>query len=154
MVRSLILGFLLAQFATGSPHASAQDAATPASEAFRPAPDSFAAAQALAAKGRVDQALVVLDKLRAENPEPAGVERLRGNIFYQKQQLPEAIEAFTRAAQQDPSDSESIEMHGVILFTQGHPDRAIPFLEKAHAAVESANVDPAYVLGLCYADVK
>jgi len=42
----------------------------------------------------------------------------------------------------------------VILFSQGHPAEAIPFLEKAHIAVEHANVDPQYVLGLCYADVN
>jgi predicted Zn-dependent protease len=82
------------------------------------------------------------------------VERLRGIILYQKEQLPEAIKAFTKAVAQDPTDRESIEMHGVSLFRLGRSPEAIPFLEKAHAAVERVNVDPQYVLGLCYADVR
>ena len=35
----------------------------------------------------------------------------------------------------------------------GRAPEAIPFLEKAHMAVERANIDPEYVLGLSYADV-
>jgi predicted Zn-dependent protease len=98
--------------------------------------------------------MVLLNQLAAETPEPAGVEHWRGIIFYQKEQFPEAIEAFTKAVAQDPSDRESIEMHGVSLFRTGRSHEALPFLEQARAAVEGANVDPQYVLGLCYTDVK
>src|SRR3954447_15282112 len=114
---------------------------------------TFEAAQDLAGRCRLDQALAVLDQLAAQSPEPAGVERLRGIIFYQREQFSQAIEAFSRAVAQDPNDRESMELHGVSLFRTGHPADAIPFLEKAHAAVERANIDPQYVLGLCYADV-
>ena len=58
---------------------------------------TFESAQALAAKGRLDQAMAQLDQLAAQSPEPAGVERLRGIILYQREQFPEAIEAFTKA---------------------------------------------------------
>jgi tetratricopeptide (TPR) repeat protein len=118
-----------------------------------PAPITFESAQGLAARGRLDQAMGQLDQLAAQNPEPAGVERLRGIIFYQKGELSEAVAAFTRAAAQDPNDRESIEMQGVSLFRMGRAPEAIPLLEKAHTAVEDANIDPEYVLGLCYADV-
>jgi tetratricopeptide (TPR) repeat protein len=114
---------------------------------------SFENAQSLASKGRLDQAMEMLDELAAQHPVPAGVERLRGIILYQKEQLPQAIDAFSRASAQDPNDREAIEMHGVSLFRMGRPAEAIPLLEKAHAAVERANIDPEYVLGLCYADV-
>ncbi len=128
-----------------SPSGAAADAA--------PAP-TFASAQALAARGRLDQAMAQLDQLAAQTRPPAGVERLRGIILYQREQFLEAIEAFSRAEAQDPNDHESIEMHGVSLFRMGRVPQAIPFLEKAHAAVESANIDPDYVLALCYADVQ
>lgn len=131
----------------------AQGLAPQSSDAAQPAPESFEAARALAAKGRLEKAMAILDRLSVQSPEPAGVERLRGNIFYERQQLPEAVEAFTKASAQDPADRESVEMHGVILFSQGHPDQAIPLLETAHAAIQAANVDPEYVLGLCYADM-
>ncbi len=114
----------------------------------------FENAQKLAARGRLDQAMTVLDQLASQTPEQSGVERLRGIIFYQRDQLDQAAQAFTWAATQDPTDYESIEMHGISLFRLGHAREAIPLLEKAHAAVEHANVEPQYVLGLCYADVE
>jgi predicted Zn-dependent protease len=115
---------------------------------------SFETAQDLAARGRLDKAMAQLDELAKLTPEPDGVERLRGIIFYERERFPEAIDAFTKAATQDANDRESIEMHGVSLFRMGRTPEAIPFLEKARAAVESANIDPNYVLALCYADVQ
>jgi predicted Zn-dependent protease len=117
-------------------------------------PVTFATARDLAARGHLDAALEQLDQLAGQNPEPAGVERLRGMIFYQREQFPQAIEAFTKAATQDPTDHESIEMRGVSLFRQGHIQEAIPLLEKARVGVQGANVDPDYVLALSYADVQ
>jgi predicted Zn-dependent protease len=111
-------------------------------------------AETLAGKGKLDQAMVELDTLTKEVPEPGGVERLRGIIFYQREQFQDAIAAFTKAAGQDPNDRESIEMHGVSLFRLGHAAEAIPLLEKARTPVESANIDPNYVLALSYADVQ
>jgi tetratricopeptide (TPR) repeat protein len=111
-------------------------------------------ARDLAAHGRLDKAKVLLDELAQQTPELQGVERLRGLIFYQKEQLTEAVEAFTKASTQDAGDSESVEMHGVSLFRLGRPQEAIPFLEKGSTSVESVNIDPQYVLGLCYADAK
>ena len=117
-------------------------------------PASFETAQDLAARGRLDQALALLDQLAKQEPEVAGVERVRGMIFSQQELFPQAIEAVAKAAEQDSSDRESVEMQGVSLFRLGRAFEALPFLEKAHAAVDRANIDPQYVLGLCYADVQ
>jgi tetratricopeptide (TPR) repeat protein len=115
---------------------------------------SFADAQALAAKGRLDQALAELNSLAGMKPEEAGVERLRGDILYQREQLPQAQAAFARAVAQDPQDRESMEMEGITLYRLGKPLEAIPLLEKADTAAQGANADPHYVLGLCYSDAK
>lgn len=123
------------------------------SDPVAPSATSFEAARALAAKGQLDTALAQLDRLSAQKPEAAGVERLRGMILYQQSRLPEAVEAFTKAGTQDPDDRESIEMNGVSLYRLGRPSEALPYLEKAHAAVDETNVDPQYVLGLCYANL-
>ena len=40
------------------------------------------------------------------------------------------------------------------LYSLGKPADAIPLLEKAHAQVPSQNVDPNYVLGVCYIAVR
>jgi tetratricopeptide (TPR) repeat protein len=118
------------------------------------APPSFEDAQNLASKGRLDKAMEELDQLATQTPEAAGVERLRGVIFYQREQFPKAIEAFAKAVTEDPGDRESTEMQGVSLFRLGRAAEALPFLEKAHSAVERANIDPEYVLGLCYTDLQ
>ena len=133
---------------------TAQSVPQSSSDTAQAEPTPFQVAEGLAAKGRLDKAMAMLDQLAAQTPEPAGVERLRGMIFYQREQLPKAIDAFTKAAQQDPDDRESIEMEGVSLFRTGHSPEALPLLEKAHATVIRANIDPEYVLGLCYTDVQ
>ncbi len=115
---------------------------------------TFETAKELAGRGRIEQAMQQLDQLAKENPEPAGVERLRGMIFYQREQFPEAIAAFAKAAEHDPKDSESLEMQGVSLFRMGRTQEALPLLEKARTGVKGANVDPNYVLALCYMDVQ
>ncbi len=148
MIHRILLAFLLA-----APMAQGQQASGAASTEAA-APPTFATAQELAGKGQLDQAMAQLDQLAAQTPEPAGVERLRGIIFYQREQFPEAIAAFSKAETQDPQDRESMEMHGVSLFRLGHVQEAIPLLERARANVQSANIDPNYVLALCYADVQ
>jgi len=115
---------------------------------------TFQDAQDLASKGRLDQAMIALNQLATQTPVPAGVERLRGVIFYQEDQLPQAVEAFKKAMAQDANDRESIEMEGVSLFRLGRAPEALPFLEQARLVkLEHANVEPEYVLGLCYSDV-
>jgi tetratricopeptide (TPR) repeat protein len=143
--------FLFSSIATS--HAQAPPSASTPGADTAPA-ITFETAQELAAKGRLDKALEELNQLATQTPEPAGVERLRAMIFYQREQFTEAIEAFTKATAQDPNDHESMEMHGVSLFRLGQIKEAIPLLEKARVGVERANVDPNYVLALCYADVQ
>src|ERR1700738_780666 len=90
--------------------AAGQAGATSDAVPSKAANASLADAKALAAKGRLDQALAELDGLAKAEPEEAGVERLRGMIFYQKDQLAEAETAFARAVSQDAQDRESTEM--------------------------------------------
>jgi tetratricopeptide (TPR) repeat protein len=154
MKRTLIAALLFASLTHPAPAQAPQSATQSSNDGAQPEPSPFQVAEGLAAKGRLDKAMALLDQLAAQDPEPAGVERLRGLIFYQREQFPKAIEAFTKASEQDPNDRESIELHGVSLFRTGHSPEALPFLEQAHATVIRANIDPEYVLGLCYTDVQ
>jgi len=151
MHRALIAAFL---FALPIDFIQAQEPDSGSRPVSDAAPTPFETAKDLAAKGRLDKALIQLDQLAAQSPEPAGVERLRGIILYQQEHLQDAAAAFAKAMEQDPEDRESTEMRGVSLFRLGRPKEALPFLEKAHQAVERANIDPEYVLGLCYADAE
>jgi tetratricopeptide (TPR) repeat protein len=111
-------------------------------------------AQQLTAKGRLDQSLEELDALARLGPEPPGAERLRGFIYYQQNKFSEADTAFAKALEQDPKDAEALQMRGVTLFRMGKPAEAIPLLEQAHASVPNANIDPNYVLGVSYMQVR
>ena len=111
-------------------------------------------AQKAITSGHLDEALKELDLLAAMNPEPAGVERLRGFAYYQQRKMADAEAAYSKAVAQDSTDVESMQMQGLALYSLGRPAEAIPLLEKAHVAVAEANVDPNYVLGVCYIAVR
>jgi len=150
MARSSVVLILLAiasfQVSAQAPAVAIGDSAVASS--------TFEDAQQLAAKGRLEQAMNVLNQLAAQTPVPAGVERLRGLILYEKDQLQDAAEAFKKAIAQDANDREAIQMEGVSLFRLGRSPEAVPYLEQArHQKVQNANVEPEYVLGLCYTDV-
>ena len=152
MFRVIAIAFLLPVTLNALP-GPLQQSTSPSADNSAPAV-TFETARDLAGKGRLDAAMTQLDQLATQSPEPAGVERLRGMIFYQRELFPQAIDAFAKAADQDPNDHESLEMHGVSLFRLGRIQEAIPFLEKARTGVQGANVDPNYVLALCYADTQ
>lgn len=122
----------------------------PAQNDGAPRPASVADVRTLMAQGKLEDASRELDSLARVQPEPAGVERLRGIVEYENNRLAEADASFERALVQDSSDLESMQMRGVTLYREGKPAEAIPLLEKAHSAGSIANADPNYVLGLCY----
>src|SRR5579859_7647131 len=111
-------------------------------------------AQKLLDAGHLEQALKALDALAQQQPEPAGVERLRGMALYEQGKIQLAAASFERAIAQDPSDREAMQMQGVVLFRSGKPADAIPLLEKAHLSIPRTNIDSNYVLGLCYLDTR
>ena len=112
-------------------------------------------AEELVKQGRLDKALEILNPLSSANPEPKGMEYLRGLALYEKGNLEDATVAFAKAVTQDPGDIEAMKMEGASLFRQGKAADAIPLLEKAQGSIEQQlNVDPQYVLGLCYIDTN
>ena len=113
-----------------------------------------AEAQKLLDAGRLDEALKALDVLAQQQPEPAGVERMRGLAYYEQGHILSSGAAFERALAQDPTDREAMQMQGVVLFRSGKPAEAIPLLERAHLSIARTNIDSNYVLGLCYLDTR
>jgi tetratricopeptide (TPR) repeat protein len=111
-------------------------------------------AQNLMNKGQLDKALDLLTPLGGTDPEPKGAEYLRGLILYEKVDLQNAATAFAKASAQDPADLEAMKMQGASLFRMGRAAEAIPLLEKASASTQQMNIDPQYVLGLCYIDTN
>ena len=118
------------------------------------ASDPVSEAEHLMKKGQPDKALELLNPLSATTPEPKGSEYLRGLILYEKGDLQGAETAFAKASAQDPEDVEAMKMQGASLFRLGKAADAIPLLEKAKGSTQQMNVDPQYVLGLCYLDTN
>jgi predicted Zn-dependent protease len=121
---------------------SAQGSSTPTEEIQR-----------LISRGQWSEAETRLDSLASQQPEPAGVERLRGMIHYQRNEFAAANSAFEKAITQDPKDLQATQMRGVTLYRMGQPAAAIPLLERANSPIASNNADGTYVLAVCYLDV-
>lgn len=101
-------------------------------------------------RGHAANALKQLDTLAAHEPVPAGVNRLRGLALYTQNDFADADAALAAALQQDPHDTEAAQLRGLTLFRLGRPAQAIPLLESASNWTAHTNVDPSYVLALCY----
>ncbi len=116
--------------------------------------DRVAEARMLMNKGQLDKALDLLAPPSAPDAAPKGAAYLRGLILYEKNDLQNAAAAFAKALLQDSSDVEAMKMEGACLFRLGRSAEAIPLLEKAGGSSAQMNVDPQYVLGLCYLDAN
>ncbi|MBB5317651.1 tetratricopeptide repeat protein [Tunturibacter empetritectus] len=111
-------------------------------------------AQRLISRGQLSEAEARLSSLATQQPEPAGVERMRGMIHYQRNDFAGANSAFEKAILQDGNDLLAIQMRGVTLYRMGQSAAAIPFLERANSPIASVNADGTYVLAVCYLEVR
>jgi tetratricopeptide (TPR) repeat protein len=101
--------------------------------------------------GQLEATLKTLDSLSSKAPS-ARSSYLRGLAFYQQGNMAAATQAFSEASRLDPKDLEAMKMEGASLYRSGHAAEAIPLLEHADVTSQQNNVDPQYVLGLCYMD--
>src|SRR6201999_4626190 len=97
MVKSSVLCFLVLI----TPMLGAQTPTPPTSS-----PTSEA--QKLLDTGHLDDALKALDTRTQQQPEPAGVERLRGMAFYEQGQIQSSAAAFEREVARDPRHPEAM----------------------------------------------
>jgi tetratricopeptide (TPR) repeat protein len=152
---SLILPLLSLFPALAQTTKQAPDAANAVNE---PAPadssPTLAQLRAMIDRGQTPEALKQLDALAAQQPVPAGVNRLRGLAFYSLNQFSEADAAFASALKDDPHDLEAEQLRGLTLFRLGRTADAIPLLESAAHWTPQTKIDPSYVLALCYLDTR
>jgi tetratricopeptide (TPR) repeat protein len=147
-----VLSLPLASGQTPSQASGATDSAgLPASAG---ASSTVAQLNAMIDRGHTAEALKQLDALAAQQPVPAGVNRLRGLALYSQNQFVEADSAFSSALKDDPHDEAAKQLLGLTLFRLGRPAEAIPLLESAHRWTPQTKVDPSYVLALCYLDTR
>jgi tetratricopeptide (TPR) repeat protein len=133
--------------------ASKQDPLPQVASSARPH-GSFEQATRLMQQGKNDEALALLDGIAAAEPTRHGVARQIGIANYRKGDFLKAAASFKKALDEDPSDNEAVQLMGLSYYLAGRPAEAISPLEKVQTWYPSANVDAAYILGICYLQTK
>src|SRR6266850_2427839 len=105
-------------------------------------------------QGKNDEALVLLLSIAAADPARRGVVRQIGIVYYRKNDFLKAAASFKKALEEEPGDNEAVQLLGLSYYLAGRPTEAIAPLEKVQTWYPSANVDAAYILGLCYLQTK
>src|SRR5436853_5916109 len=121
-----------------------------------PAPRYASVEQAtrLMQQGKNDEALQLLEGIAAAEPSRRGIVREIGIAYYKKSDFLKAVASFKKALEEDPGDSEAIQLMGLSYYLAGRPAEAIAPLEKVQTWYPSANVDASYILVICYMQTK
>ncbi|HUO17148.1 MAG TPA: tetratricopeptide repeat protein [Verrucomicrobiae bacterium] len=114
----------------------------------------FAHARNLIAQGKTDEAIAELQTIESRDPATKGLALELGTAFYKKSDFPKAIEYLKRATTEDSGNGEATQLLGLSYYLGGHPADAIPLLEKVQGWFPRANVDAAYILGICYIQIR
>jgi len=132
---------------------TAQDSAKQNAPAILP-DASLEQATLLLQQGKHDDALKFLEGIAAADPARRRVVRQIGIAYYRKSDFLRAAASFKKALEEDPGDNEAVQLLGLSYYLAGRPAEAIAPLEKVQTWYPSANVDAAYILGLCYMQTK
>lgn len=138
--------------AAGVPRHASQERT--AQEPATAAPSEFVQARQMLLQGKFDDALALLHQLESQQPPPKGLAHELGAAYYKKGDFMSAISAFKTALAENSSDREAEQLLGLSYYLAGKPAQAIPELEKVQTWYASANVDAAYILGICYIQTK
>jgi tetratricopeptide (TPR) repeat protein len=149
------LAFCAVMQAQSNPRQNApnQDPATKSSSSALP-DGTFEQATRLMQQGKNDDALALLESIAAAEPARRGVVRQIGIANYRKGDFLKAAASFKKALDEDPGDNEAVQLLGLSYYLAGRPAEAIAPLEKVQTWYSSANVDAAYILGICYMQTK
>ncbi len=153
---SIGLGSPLA-FAQTAPKPNSTGAVNDASAATAPdePPESaFDAPRKLLREGKFDDAIAAFEELQTKDPAMPGLSHELGLAYYKKGDYLKAIAALKKAQAENPNDGESTQLLGLSAYLAGRPNEAIPALEKVQTWFPNANVDAAYILGVCYIQTK
>ncbi|HTS34679.1 MAG TPA: tetratricopeptide repeat protein [Candidatus Solibacter sp.] len=125
-----------------------------APSATEKSPPEFSQARKLSQQGKFDEAIAQLQTIESADPNTKGLALELGTAYYAKNDFVKAIEYLKKANAAAPANSEATQMLGLAYYRGGHPSDAIPLLEKTQGWLPRANVDGAYVLGICYIQTK
>ncbi|HUC54080.1 MAG TPA: tetratricopeptide repeat protein [Candidatus Cybelea sp.] len=116
--------------------------------------EALSEARRLSQQGKFDEAIAKLEALVQEDPKMGGLAHELGVTYYRKSDYLKATVSLKKALEEDPGDNEAVQLLGLSYYLAGRPAEAIAPLEKVQTWYPSANVDAAYILGLCYLQTK
>jgi tetratricopeptide (TPR) repeat protein len=159
---SRVLRFAALVWITGAMAFAQQASPAGSTQPAQASPDSiaeFSEARKLMQQGKMDEAIAQLQEIEARDPATKGLALELGTAYYKKSDFPKAIEYLKKAtaadpANTDPATQEATQLLGLSYYLGGHPADAIPLLEKVQGWYSRANVDAAYILGICYIQTK
>ena len=154
LIAGLVLAFGAVSAHTTSPRApmESSSSAEQTSDSSQGAP--FAEMRRLSEQGKFDEAIGKLEALGLKEPELKGLAHELGIAYYKKSDYMKAVASFKKALVEDPGDNEAVQLMGLSYYLAGRPAEAIGPLEKVQTWYPSANVDAAYILGVCYLQTK
>src|SRR5262249_49686488 len=114
----------------------------------------FQAARRLTEQGKFDEALAALHEIETSRPATKGLAHEFGITYYKKNDFVNAITYLKKYREKNNEDAEAVQLVGISYYLAGHPADAIPALEKVQTWYPTANVDAAYILGICYVQTK
>ena len=138
-----------ASVATPQPTPEASSKSAP-----KPLGPEFEQSRKLLQQGKYDEALAALNDLQDKHPGTPGLSRELGLAYYRKGDYPKAAASLKKAEEENADDSEAVQLLGLSYYLANRPADAIPALEKVQTWFASANVDAAYILGICYIQTK
>lgn len=115
---------------------------------------SYEQAHRFTEQGKFDQALAALNEVSSSNPATKNLSREFGIVYYRKGDFRNAVVSLQKAIAENPDDREAVQLLGLSFYLSSRPAEAIPLLEKVQAWYPSANIDAAYILGVCYLQAK
>jgi tetratricopeptide (TPR) repeat protein len=114
----------------------------------------FDEARHLMQLGKYDEAINALHQLESAHQGIKGLSHELGAAYYKKGDYQNAIASLRKALEENPADAEGEQLLGLSYYLAERPAEAIPELEKVQTWYPSANVDAAYILGICYIQTK
>jgi tetratricopeptide (TPR) repeat protein len=136
------------------PEQTAPSVESPRASASQPSPADFEEPRRLLQQGKYDEALATLHDIEEKHPAMRGLSHEFGIAYYKKSDYLSAIASLKKAQEEDPGDMEAVQLLGLSYYLAGRPGEAIPPLEKVQTWFPTANVDAAYILGICYIQTK
>jgi tetratricopeptide (TPR) repeat protein len=143
-----------AEFTRAARNPSLPDSPRPSQQPAQAPSEGFGEARQLLLQGKYDEALAELHDIEEKHPAMKGLAHELGAAYYKKSDFVNAIVYLKKAREENSDDAEAVQLLGLSYYLAGRPAEAIPELEKVQTWFPSANVDAAYILGICYIQTK